>query len=375
MKNLALIFIIIWLLMISGGFTYVVYYQNLQNQNRNKLQNHYSNLLSQQINYYPDYFTRERKLKDITEIQAQEIKYTGWIPDWAIDSGIKSLIENVDKFDSISPVFYEIDNNGEIKSKIKRLDSITEISTLYKIKLIPTISSFSADGISKLLQNFEKFNEFILAEVDSKNYNGIDLNYELIYLKDKDKFFEHIKQLKKELEKRNKFLYVTVLSKWGDNINYSFAPQTRSVHDYIKIGEIADKVRIMTYDYTSQSSTIPGPIAPIKWIEQVLIYATNRINPSKISLGIHLYGYVWTKTQDKATALNYRQIAQLKNNLSTAETFYSEVTKESIIKYVTDGNFYFGYYSSPESIKDRLNLASKYGIKEVSFWRLGDDPL
>lgn len=375
-KNLFIFFILIWLLIFITTFTCLKYEEFKLNPILENIENDYLKIATEQIKYYPDKFTREKKLKDIMSPSVDDVKYTGWIPIWALDSGIQSLTNNAKKFHSISPVYYEIDSEGKIKTLVKNLNVLQEICTKNNIKLIPTISSFNADYINKFFENIEQNNEFILQEIDSNNYDGIDLNYESIYLKNKDDFFKHINFLKTKLKERNKLLYITVLSKWSDRIKYSFAPQTRTVQDYQELSKIADKIRIMTYDYTSQTTLNPGPIAPIDWIEQVLIYATNRIEPSKISLGIHLYGYVWSKNQNKAIALNYREISQLKHLLSTSETSYSQKYQEAIINYIgRDGNFYFGYYSNPESIYERIKLASKYGVTEISFWRLGDDPL
>ena len=329
---------------------------------------------------YPDKIIREQKLRDImishTDLEEdKELVFSGWIPHWAMDQGIKSLRRNAKRFGSVSPVFYEIDKNGEIRSFVSRVEQIREVSIKNSIKIVPTISCFDVDGLSKVLNDIEKINNFIVEEIEKHQFDGIDLNYELIYLSDRDKFFDHLSSLKNELSKRSKLLYVTVLSKWGDEIQYSFAPQTRKVQDYSLIGQYADKVRIMTYDYTSQSSKTPGPISPIDWIEKVLIYSTSKLDPSKISLGINLYGYAWSNSP-QALALNYREISFIKNFNKSSETLFSDKYKENIIYYKDkDNNFYFGYYSSPESIRERITLAKKYGVIHFSFWRLGDDPL
>lgn len=374
-KNIYLAFLFLLLIIISSFFIYSEYQVNLYIPPSDQVIKSHTNLI-----IYPSKHIREPKLKDIPEVNSLNVKYSGWIPTWAMDSGLISLKENIEKFESISPVFYHINEEGEIKKNTNFLNEL-KAATKGKIKLIPTISSFDADGLTKHLNNPSLLNKFLMDEIIQNEFDGIDLNYESIYLKDKEAFFAHVDFLSKELRSRGKQLYVTVYAKWSENINYGFANQTRAVHDYKKISQYAHQIRIMTYDYTSQTSPTPGPIAPIEWIEEVLKYATNRVDPSKLSLGIHLYGYVWNekayqKNQKRALGLSYRQISQIKNKNSSQQTIFNTNYKEKIIYYSEhDNEFYFGYYSDPETIKERILMAAKYGLKSVSFWRLGDDPL
>ena len=65
------------------------------------------------------------------------------------------------------------------------------------------------------------------------------------------------------------------------------------VYDYAAITPLVDTVRVMAYDYSVASGS-PGPIAPLSWVDAV-IAATARVSgdPSKLVLGIPLYGYNW----------------------------------------------------------------------------------
>ncbi len=324
---------------------------------------------------FPQTFIKEIKLKDIVSTQNENVKYHGWIPTWALEAGLKSLEENKSKFATVSPVLYIIQEDGSIEENTKSVNKIKNTIKNTEIKLIPTISSFDPEGLRINLYNLEFYNNFLLEQVDKFGFDGLDLNYELIYQADKEIFFDHIKKLSEELRNRGKVLYVTVLSKWGDNIAYGFASQTRNVHDYSRIAQYAQQIRIMTYDFTSQGSGKPGPIAPIEWVEQVLTYAVNRVNPEKLALGIHLYGYFWSPGQN-TVALDYRDISQLRSLSTDADYFFSSKYQEAALLYTdSNGKSYFGYYSDPQTIKARIDLAAKFGIQNVVFWRLGDDPL
>lgn len=371
MKNILLLYFLVQSLIFAGSFGYLAYSNIKYNPPSENTVHSLVNIVT-----FPSLMIKEPKLFDIDPSSVSDVNYHGWIPTWAMDAGIKTLEERKDKFASVSPVFYSIQNDGSLQSNKNGLERLKALINGSKIKLIPTISSFDPNGLSRNLNNFESYNKYLLKEIDQHNFDGIDLNYELIYRSDKDVFFDHIKYLSSELKKRNKLLSVTVLSKWGDNIKYGFAPQTREVQDYKEIGKYADQIRIMTYDFTSQGSLMPGPIAPIEWVDQVLRYATNRVNPSKILLGIHLYGYFWSLNENGAKALDFRQATEIIKFNNSADKFYSEKYKEGALKFAGfDGKTYFGYFANPESVSARIDIAKKYGVNSVVFWRLGDDPL
>lgn len=370
MKNIFLTFLVLLSVLFATSFGYIIYKENQYIPPTKKQIQSVTNDLR-----FPVNTKIEPRLFD-QQTNANNIKYHGWIPTWAMNPGIKTLEERRDKFASISPVFYALQADGSLQINKNGLETIKSTISGTNVKLIPSISSFSPDGLGIVLNNPTDYHNKLMQEVDQNNYDGLDLDYESTYFNDKDEFFSHLNFLSTELRKRNKILSVTVLSKWGDNINYGFAPQTRQVQDYAEIAKYADQIRIMTYDFTSQGSANPGPIAPIEWVEQVLVYATNRVNPNKLVLGIHLYGYFWNATEDNARALDFRTITDIKQNNSNPDSFYSEKNEEAALKYIgSSGKAYFGYYASPEVVQARVELAAKYGLNGVSFWRLGDDPL
>lgn len=61
---------------------------------------------------------------------------------------------------------------------------------------------------------------------------------------------------------------------------------------YKQLGEILDHVSVMSYDFAWNGSA-PGPISPAFWLEEVYGWAASQITPSKISMGLPLYGRFW----------------------------------------------------------------------------------
>ena len=370
MKNILLTFFIILTFVFIGSFGYQAYLSN-----RYVMPSKEVLAASASSVKFPQKVFRERSLSDLQPTSSSSIKFNGWIPTWASKAGVASFEENAEKFETISPVIYAIPETGDIQVNKIGLEEIRNIASSRNVKIVPTISSFNAESLSLRLKDLDNYHKFLFQEIEQNNFDGIDLNYEETFTTDKEAFFNHLKALKEYLSGKNKMLSVTVLSKWGD-FTYGFAPQTRGVQDYTEIGKIADQVRIMAYDFTSSGSANPGPVAPTDWVEQVLTYATNRIPASKIVLGIPLYGYFWGYGETGARALDYKLIQEIINANQNPDTFYSEKHGESVLKYIgSNGKAFFGYHASPESVKERIDLAAKYGLKSVVFWRLGNDPL
>lgn len=329
-------------------------------------------------------FKAPEKAPTLTEkypdILNKKLEINGWISAALINEGLIKYQEKSEFYDSISPVFYELDEEGKVIEKKNDLAKVKEMLKGKNTKLIPSILGISADGFSKIVSD-EKMREehiqFILNEVKNNNFDGFDLDYELIYTKDKTSFYKFLKRLDDELNKVQKSLSITILSQWGDDIEYEYAPQTRKVQDYSEISKYGDMIRIMTYDYTGSGNTSAGPIAPVEWVEKVLTYATTKMPKEKIVLGIPLYNYFWDQaTESAAVSLQYDHIYKTQFYNSSAKVSFDDKTKEGIIEYTStnDNKIYKGYFASPESIKSRIELAEKFNIYGISFWQIGHDP-
>ena len=127
----------------------------------------------------------------------------------------------------------------------------------------------------------------------------------------------------------------------------------------------------MTYDYTLQSSTTPGPISPISWVEESIVFALENIPKEKILMGIPLYSYLWK--DQKASALVASSVENILSNINTTPKYDPKI-KEGLIEYLClDGLRCTLYFQSQQSVLDRVTLAKKYSLLGVTYWRLGSE--
>ncbi|MHC1716732.1 MAG: glycosyl hydrolase family 18 protein [Candidatus Dojkabacteria bacterium] len=304
------------------------------------------------------------------------LKESGWIPNWAFELGLESLKNNLTILDTVNPVLYSIKKDGTLESRKASTSNIQELSDISKtegIKIVPTIGSYDYESINSLLKNattYTKNISSIIAEVEKYNFDGIDLDFEQVESKNKEMYFKYLRDLRLELSKREKTLSVTVFAQW-ENGKYKNNAETISVQDYTLLGEIADEVRIMGYDYTLSTSNVAGAIGPINWLKDVLGFATKYIPKEKIWLGVHLYGYEWVGS--KTEALTYTSVEKILNS-GIASSFKKEIgegyAKFSCAKNTTTCEM---YYQTKEGIALRRELAKTYEIEGISYWRLGGE--
>lgn len=318
----------------------------------------------------------QQEIEQEQDILPYELKESGWIPNWGFDIGMESLEFNKGIIDTVNPVLYTVDTNGNIigrgvsETNIQKLLTYTRANN---VRVIPTIGSYDYNAMASALSSKEKYTEniyTILSEIGKYDFDGIDIDYELIGLDQKDNYILFLNDLAKELKTRNKVLSVTVFPQW-DSAKYVDHIETRTVQDYKEIGGVADEVRIMTYDYTLQASTIPGPIAPVNWIRQVLDYATKHIEKEKIWLGVHLYGYEWIS--DRTVALTYTSVEKIIKNTNINDVYLEDIG-EGYAEFGCEGsNRCVMYYQTKQGVQDRRDIANEYGIAGVSYWRLGGE--
>lgn len=349
--------------------------------------------------------TEREQLDNISKSpkSVSDLFVTGWIPDWDIPDGLASIRAHVNNFDGISPVYWWVNSDGTLQTTSYTNNvSLNTFANQNNIELIPTITLFDADILSDILNNrtyFETHIDEIVNAVVRNRYIGIDIDYESIYLEDKELFFDFLEELSLELAREEKKLVFSVLPKWGDDVVYATLPQTRKSQDYKRIANLVDEFRIMSYEYSSRNSLQIGPIAPLAWMEDTIRYAILQGVPrEKIVLGIHTYFYDHSErplatqisyypfynpggSDDIDEALgNYNQVIDeliagtLNDSYSRLTVTFNREWGEAIGTYESEeAGIRTVVFPNQESIDLRKQLAADYGLKGVAYWRVGDE--
>lgn len=293
----------------------------------------------------------------------------GWLPYWLQASGFASVQAYPEVFNQLSPFWYRLESNGEVgKFPFAEDSGIIEFVRNRGIHLIPLITNeFNQKLISDLINDPVLRGQHIqnlVNLVQTKNYDGIDLNYENLPREDRDVFSLFVQEVSQAFRTIQKKLVVTVHGKTTDEGAWSGA----GAHDFQAIGQDADLVRVMAYDY-SWSTSPPGPIAPAAWVNNVLAYAVTKISPAKIVLGMPTYGYDWA--EGRGQGVTY------KHAISLAEQQGVDIIEDPLngphFTYVMDNVNHEVWFSNALSTGPLLDLVNQYNIYGIVFWHLGEE--
>ncbi|WP_069648850.1 glycosyl hydrolase family 18 protein [Caloranaerobacter ferrireducens] len=269
------------------------------------------------------------------------------------------------------------------------------------------LSVYADKNIGSILEHKDSVIQQIIDSIASKEiygesitFDGIVIDFEGLEEKDSQSFIMFLKDLKEELVKNNKKLYVTV------------PPRTwNSAYDYREIGHIADKIILMAHDYDDKNlestylidEIVYTPLTPISQVRQALLDITDEENgvvqKDKILLQINFGSAQWKvkegKLYDGGMSEDNEEVNIIYSDKPTYEMIYDRVKKElskgrtidEIINFDDNSkNPYIRYYNDLEgtdniiwyedsrSVIEKINLAKEFEIGGISLWRLGNIP-
>lgn len=297
---------------------------------------------------------------------------SGWLPYWVQSLAFQSVQNHPEIFRTISPFWYLMTSSGDVLNLPNAEDrTILSYATARGISVIPLITnSFDSELISTILNDpvlRQRHIQNIISKLVQMNYPGIDINYENLFVRDRELFVVFVQELKAALSAVSKQLIVSVHAKTDPTGVWSGA----EAHDYIGIGQAADAVRVMGYDFHWQGSD-PGSIAPANWVEEVLDYAVSTIPRNKIELGVPAYGYDWPQGQT-ATGVTYANAVATSNQYNVPITLNAQLGPH--YTYTADSINHEVWFVDALYFGTLLNLVNKYDIRGICIWYLGaEDP-
>lgn len=306
-----------------------------------------------------------------TAVSAQAAwKVALWIPPWS-SQALTSIQTNLGSFQESNPVWYAWNADGAIVPNWNA-ESESWRAAMTGTEILPTVQnviggSFAQSKVEAMLSTAASraaHEDAIVALVNAKAFDGIDIDYESIPTSSRANFTAFVQSLAAKLHASGKKLSVTVHPKTSDSQNWT-GP---GAQDWVAIGAAADTVRIMVYDY-SWSTSAPGPITPLNWLDAVTTYAESVIPPSKIRIGLPFYGYDWSGSTGKGVSYAAAMATAAQNNA----TITRDVNGEATFQYPN----HTVYFQDAVSYSRKLDvLKQKHpGIGGIVHWAAGqEDP-
>ena len=275
----------------------------------------------------------------------------------------------------ISPAFFVLEKlgNGNIIDKANGVEGIQYVNWAkqngYKVWAM-LANDAMIQTTSTILNDYElrnKLIEKIITLASTYRLDGINIDFENMYIKDKDLFSRFIIELYPRLKEKNIILSVDVTAPdgggtWSECYN-------RNV-----IADNCDYILFMGYDQTTANSTKAGTTAGFNWVERNVnkFLGQEGVAKEKLILAIPFYSRLWSEDEtgkvDTPKTVNMKDV----NNAipQDAERIWDEVLRQYYVQYEEDKRTRKIWIEDLRSIKEKLTLAKEKELAGVAFWSL-----
>ncbi|RDW20363.1 sporulation protein [Oceanobacillus arenosus] len=233
-----------------------------------------------------------------------------------------------------------------------------------------TAAGFSAELTSQTLNNpasRQNFINNIFTLLSQKGYAGVNIDFEGTLAKDRDIFSTFLNELGSRLHIAGLLVTIAVPAKTSADIPWYAG------YDYGAIGSVVDFMFIMAYDWHHMASE-PGAVAPLNEVRKTIEFAVQKMDRSKIVLGIPLYGYNWAlpyNSEVLATAISNQDAIDLAMSKSVPIN-YSVVDEAPNFYYVDEnGQRHVVWFEDTRSIAAKMKLVREYRLHGIGAWQVG----
>jgi spore germination protein YaaH len=321
-----------------------------------------------------------------------------WAPYWALDDSRPGLDARAGAIDQLSPFWYSVsgvdeiglDPNAPADATAEYLDHARRTG----VRIVPSVvDALPAGEMASILGDpttRSRHVDALVALADDIDADGLDIDYERFAFADdrstwpttRPAWVAFVTELAERLHADGRTLSVSIPPVYDDGRTEDSGYW---VYDYAAIAPVVDRIRVMAYDYSTSS---PGPIAPLDWVDRAIEgTASASGDPSKLVLGLPVYGYNWAVATtgtcpdgqaEGRTGVTDRSATDLATRRGGVPVF-DEVTGEWSFTYaleLTDGTTTCTqqrtvHYVDAAGALARLERALDAGFAGGSLWAFG----
>jgi len=314
------------------------------------------------------YNTKYRFREDPTE--GKKINLTwNYIWDKSVDNANTKKVEGLNV---VSPTWFTLTSEkGELEEKGNLNYSNWAHRNGYKVWALVD-NKFDSALTNAFLNNKAartKFIDSLISYAGKYKLDGINIDFENMYTKDKNAFTQFMKELYQKTKDKGLVLSVDV-SVIAVNSNWSES------FDRAALSKVTDYVAVMTYDQHWGGSPVSGSVAQLSWVEQNLKRVLQEVPREKLLLGVPFYTRLWKEeTVNGSVSVTSKAIS-----MEEAERVIAE---NSAVKTwdAESGQYYASYrkgkatykiwIEDERSIKLKAELVNKYGLAGIASWKYG----
>lgn len=289
--------------------------------------------------------------------------------------------EKIEGLNIISPTWIYMKNtSGDIKFNTLSSDYIKWAKSK-GYTLWPTLKndSMSIEKTSALVTDMYARENIISNVVElalKYGFEGINIDFENMKLKDKDEFSQFIREFSATLRRNNLIASV--------DVNVPDGSETWSLcYDHKAISDACDYLMLMAYDQYGRTKA--GPVASLTWVENNInkVIERERVDSKKLVLCVPFYSKyrkdkitmsgdeeilkgISTSTLYMKSVKNYLANPKFKGSVTWDEElgqYYVEYRNQNILERI--------WAEDENALKEKVKLVNKYNLAGVASWRWG----
>lgn len=210
----------------------------------------------------------------------------------------------------------------------------------------------------------------LLAFAKIYNLQGINIDFENVYTKDKENLVQFVKEMTPLLHEQGLVVSIDVTPKSNSEMWSVFL-------DRPALGKVVDYMMVMAYDEHWAASPKAGSVASLPWVERSItrILEEDGVPASKLVLSMPLYTRIWTEQKDESGAV---KVSSKAVGMEAVKTIISEkklkpvmdeASGQNYVEYEEDGALRRIWIEDDVSMKSRAELARKYDLAGVATWQ------
>ena len=205
----------------------------------------------------------------------------------------------------------------------------------------------------------------IVQFVKEEDFNGVNLDYEVVSVSMRDNFTAFVRDLKAALPS-DVVLSLSLRCRTYDSQTWLDG------YDYAGLAKYADQCIVMMYDQHYNGGEA-GPIAGIDWMETSIKYLSQYIPKEKFIVGIGAYGRYWPEN-GKGSAIFIQPAFDLAKEQGV-EVLRDETSGVPHFDYESpDKGKVSVWFEDAVSMGQKIDLVKKYDLAGVAVWRMGRVP-
>jgi spore germination protein YaaH len=283
-----------------------------------------------------------------------------------------SKLKSIEGLDVVTPTwFYVADGQGTVANKADGSYVNWAHSNGYKIWALVGNGS-DPDVTHEFLNNTdirEKIYQQLLIYANLYEFDGINIDFENIYVKDKNMLTQFMRELAPLLKEQGIVVSIDVTFR-SSSENWSMC------YDRKALSEVVDYIAVMAYDQHWASSLLAGSVAELGWVEKGIERILEEVPKEKLLLGLPFYTRVWKEEEVNgevkvsSTAVSMGAVEQILSQKKPG-VIWDEESGQNYAEYKEGKVTYKIWIEDDESINLKSSLVHKYDLAGAASWRKG----